>query len=145
MLYQGFLSQILVIQSSSERKEAAIRGAQWRKVLLEISQNSQENTCARVSFLIKLQAQETLAQMFSCEFCKISENVFFTVHLQITASGRKGTIFIPLPLAPAYKHSDICNFAIEIIPYTFNWIVCIYQTAARWELPTVEISIWLIA
>ena len=27
-----------------------------KKVLLEISQSSQENTCARVSFLIKLQA-----------------------------------------------------------------------------------------
>ena len=27
-----------------------------KKVLLEIPQNSQENTCARVSFLIKLQA-----------------------------------------------------------------------------------------
>ena len=35
------------------------------------------NTCARVSFLIKLQAwglQETLAQVFSCEFCEISKN-----------------------------------------------------------------------
>ena len=44
-----------------------------KKVLLEISQNSQENTCARVSFLIKVQAsacsfikKETLAQVFSC-------------------------------------------------------------------------------
>ena len=27
-----------------------------KKVFLEISQNSQENTCARASFLIKLQA-----------------------------------------------------------------------------------------
>ena len=27
-----------------------------KKVLLEISQNSQENTCARFSFLMKLQA-----------------------------------------------------------------------------------------
>ena len=27
-----------------------------KKVFLEISQNSQENTCARVSFLMKLQA-----------------------------------------------------------------------------------------
>ena len=27
----------------------------WKKVLLQISQNSQENTCAAVSFLIKLQ------------------------------------------------------------------------------------------
>ena len=56
-----------------------------KKVLLEISQNSQENACARVSFLIKLQAgacnfikKDTLAQVFSCEFCKISKNSFFT-------------------------------------------------------------------
>ena len=36
--------------------KAATRGALWKKVLLEILQNSQENTCARVSFLIKLLA-----------------------------------------------------------------------------------------
>ena len=48
-----------------------------------MSQNSQGNTCAGVSFLIKLQAEgcsftkkETLAQVFSCEFCEISENTF---------------------------------------------------------------------
>ena len=35
--------------------EAAIRGVLQEKVFLEISQNPQENTCARVSFLIKLQ------------------------------------------------------------------------------------------
>ena len=36
-----------------------------KKVFLEISQNSQENTCAQV------------AQVFSCEFCEISKNKFF--------------------------------------------------------------------
>ena len=36
--------------------EAADGGVLWKKVLLEISQNSQKNTCARGSFLIKLQA-----------------------------------------------------------------------------------------
>ena len=36
--------------------KAATRGVLYKKVFLEISQNSQENTCARVSFLIKLQA-----------------------------------------------------------------------------------------
>ena len=58
------------------------------KVFLENSQNSQENTCARVSFLTKLQQlalalaglsfieKETPAQVFSCEFCKISMNSF---------------------------------------------------------------------
>ena len=34
--------------------EAAIRGVLWKKVLSEISQNSQENTSARASFLVKL-------------------------------------------------------------------------------------------
>ena len=50
-------------------------------VLLEISQNSQENTCARVFFLIKLPCnfikKETLAQVLSWEFCEISKNTPF--------------------------------------------------------------------
>ena len=52
-------------------------------VLLEILQNSQWNTSAKVSFLIKLHAsackfmkEEILVQMFSREFCKISMNIF---------------------------------------------------------------------
>ena len=36
--------------------EAATRGVLWKKVFLKIWQNSQENTFARVYFLIKLQA-----------------------------------------------------------------------------------------
>ena len=39
----------------SEEVEVATRSVLLEKVLLEISQNSQENTCARVSFLTKLQ------------------------------------------------------------------------------------------
>ena len=49
------------------------------KVFLEISQNSRENRPS----LIKLQVsacnfikKETLAQVFSCEFCEISKNNF---------------------------------------------------------------------
>ena len=57
--------------------EAATRMCSVKKVYLKISQNSQENTFARVSFLIKWQAwKETLAQVFSCEFYKISKNTF---------------------------------------------------------------------
>ena len=44
-----------------------------KKVFLEISQNSQGNTSARVSFLITL---HNLAQVFSCEFCETSNNTF---------------------------------------------------------------------
>ena len=37
-------------------------------MFLEISQNSQENTFIK---------KETPAQLFPCEFCKISKNTFF--------------------------------------------------------------------
>ena len=39
-----------------QQTEAATIGALWKKMFLEISQNSQENTCAGVSLLINLQA-----------------------------------------------------------------------------------------
>ena len=50
--------------------EAVARRCSIKKMFLEILENSQQNTCAIVSFLIK----ETLAQVFFCEFCKISKN-----------------------------------------------------------------------
>ena len=63
-----------------------------KTLFLKILQNSQENTCARVSFLLKLQAtvrtfmkKETLAQVFCCEFYEIFETNFFTEHLWVTA------------------------------------------------------------
>ena len=36
-----------------KRTEAVTGGVSIKKVFLKVSQNSQENTCARVSFLIK--------------------------------------------------------------------------------------------
>ena len=39
-----------------QEAEAVAQRCSVKKMFLEISQNSQENTCARVSFLIKLQA-----------------------------------------------------------------------------------------
>ena len=68
-----------------------------KTVFLEISQYSQENTCAWVSFLsLRTQSlpqacsfikKETLAQAFSCEYCEISKNTFFfTEQLRTTAS-----------------------------------------------------------
>ena len=53
--------------------EAGTRGVLYKKEFLKVSQNSQENICARVSFLI--------------EFCEIFNNTFFTTeHLRTTAS-----------------------------------------------------------
>ena len=62
--------------------EVVTRSCSVEKVLLKILKNSQENTCARVSFLIKLQTpgnfiiKEALTQVFSYEFCEIFMNTF---------------------------------------------------------------------
>ena len=63
--------------------EAVAQRFSVKKVFLGISQNSQENTCAWVCFLIKLPEtcnfikKETLAQVFSTELCEISKNTLF--------------------------------------------------------------------
>ena len=56
--------------------EAFAQRCSVKRVFLEISQNLQENTCARVSFLIKLQVSA----------CEISVNTFFKEQLWATAS-----------------------------------------------------------
>ena len=73
-------------------KEAATGGVPFKKLFLKILQKGQENTCARVLFSTNFQIKvrnfikmETLAQMFSCKFCEIFKNTFFTEHLRKTA------------------------------------------------------------
>ena len=59
-------------------EEAIVRRYSVKKVFLKILQNLQENTCAKVTFSIKLQAEsysfikkETLPQVFFCGNCEI--------------------------------------------------------------------------
>ena len=46
-------NELSMMASSSE---VVVQSCSLKKVFLEVSQNSEENTCARASFLIKLQA-----------------------------------------------------------------------------------------
>ena len=75
-------------------REAPTRGGLWKKAFLEISQNSQKNTYAKVSFLIKLDAwawnfikKETLLKKrlwhrcFPVNFAKFLRKPFFIEHL----------------------------------------------------------------
>ena len=39
--------------------------------------------------------KETLVQLFSCEFCQISNNTFFTEHLRMTASVSRSEAWFP--------------------------------------------------
>ena len=73
---------VSVAKLSGQMTETVAQRYSVKKMFLEISQNSQQNTCARVS-LSKLQAEacnfikkETLAQVFSSEFCEVSKNTF---------------------------------------------------------------------
>ena len=53
-----------------------------KKVYLKISQNLQENICARTPFTKK----ETLAEVFSCAFCELLE------HPEAASSLKKGVL-----------------------------------------------------
>ena len=62
--------------------EAVAQRCFMEKVFLETSQNSQENTSAKVSFLIKLQAWGLNFEFWILvNFVEISKNTFFTGHL----------------------------------------------------------------
>ena len=68
--------------------EAVTQRCSMKKVFLQNLQNWQENTCVKFSFFNKVAGlwplacnfikKETLAQMFSCKFCKICKNSFFS-------------------------------------------------------------------
>ena len=60
--------------------EAATGGIHSEKVFLEISQNLQENACARVSFfnnVAGLRQSNFIESTFQHEFCEISKNTLF--------------------------------------------------------------------
>ena len=67
------------------------RSSDWKcsikKVFLKTSQNSQENTCARVSLkgvFLCILVLRCFSQVFSCVFCEIVKHTFFTEQLQMT-------------------------------------------------------------
>ena len=73
---------ILKVKKPEVNKDFQNSPSIFRNSRLEVLQNSQEHTCTTVSFSTKLQAEtcnfirkETLAEVFCCEFCKISKHI----------------------------------------------------------------------
>ena len=59
-----------LLLTDTENPEAATGGVLLKKVYLKILQTSQENICARDSFLIKLQTSNTSGKLnFKTHFC----------------------------------------------------------------------------
>ena len=75
--------------NDDEDTEAVTQRYSIKKRFLEISQNSQENTCAEFFFFIKLQAtackfikKPTLHRSFLVNFAKFLRTPFFTKHVR---------------------------------------------------------------
>ena len=64
--FQFLIGGANVLRVSRGILEAATRCVLLKKVFLDISQNSQENTCAKVSFLMKLQAPFHRTRLGDC-------------------------------------------------------------------------------
>ena len=61
--------------------EAVIQRCSVKKVFLEISQNSQENACARISFLVTLLKKRPWHWCFPVNFTKFLRTPFYLEHL----------------------------------------------------------------
>ena len=79
-IHQGTLKDLGKLQEVQKESPKVF----YKKNFLKISQNSQKNTCTRVSFLVKLQAETcnfikkmTLVQVFCCEIYENFTNIFF--------------------------------------------------------------------
>ena len=77
--------------------KTATGGVLLKKVFLKISQNSQEDTCARVSFLIKLQVKGLWHRYFPMNFAKFlrtpfSQNISGRLLLNFTIGPKDTTI-----------------------------------------------------
>ena len=84
--YGYFLMKKFYLKNTFLTVEVGVWRCSIKMVFLEISQNLQENTCARESFFnkkISFIKKNSLAQVFSGEFWEISENTF----LQNTSGG----------------------------------------------------------
>ena len=95
-------------------------------MFLEISENSQENTCARVYFYNRVAGlrpdfikKETLAQVFSCEICEISKNTF--LHRTPLAAASERDVRMTLSYFKAEVHLEPSPTSkMEIFAKVFN-------------------------
>ena len=105
--------------------EAATGGVLWIKVFLEISQNSQENTC--VSFLIKLLRKRLWHRRFSVNFAKFLRTRF----LQNTSGRLFLYSFIHISWTVWYeklKQTRLMMLSVDSILYKkYHWWLLLQQ------------------
>ena len=82
-----FMDTFTLVRDSLEKQDSRFREAFPTEKRVAIAFRISHQRCSmkkglRPATFIK---KEALAQMFSCEFCEISKNTFFTGHLWTTA------------------------------------------------------------
>ena len=136
----GILSEMYKLYSSKKstfcfsftcdlfHTEAVARGCSVKKVFLEILQNSQESTCARVPFLIKLQARPATLlkkrfwhRCFPVNFAKFLRKLFLIEHLRwlslfIKVNAGNGSSAYLQHIWKLWQN-DCCNIFIVFSPY----------------------------
>ena len=85
--------------------EAITRSCSVKKVFLKISQYSQENACAGVSFN-KAAGLKPPTHVFFCEHCKIFKNNFFIDQHSVTQQGDEGG---------CGADEDICSIGVSVL------------------------------
>ena len=106
--------------------EAVAKTCSVKKVFLEISQKWQENTCVRVSILIKLQAYKVVfykLQVFSCDSCEISKNTFSYRAPPVAASLNVGNFekFDRTPFLPSISDWLLLLVFVFMMSYLSTW------------------------
>ena len=103
--------KICLIFKAFQAREAVVRRCSVKRVFLETLQNSQENTCARASFLIKLKARPATllkkrlwGRCFPVNFVKFLRTPFCTEHLWWLLLMPLVSFYIPLK-----RDHDITN------------------------------------
>ena len=113
--------------------EAVARRSSVKKVFLKIWQSSQENTCTRVFFN---KVEKTLAQVFFCEFCKISKNTVFYRTPPVAACHNRDYLHCALlKVLHAFQEKEtlsqgMCNFFFKMFQSRFS-----KQLKATWNSP----------
>ena len=102
----------------------------YTQITFTYSKLTKETLEKRCEICSKLTIKETLAQVFSCEFCKISKNAFFTEHLWKTASD-----IIQLSLA-IFPHKTISYFLVQHVLFSakniFFIIDDVFEKSNEW-------------
>ena len=115
LFYDNYVKENKILHT-----EVTTRGVQLKKVFLKFSKNSQENTCARASFLINFVKKETLEQALSCEFSDIFKNTFYTEHLWTTASAHSSLVLL------SKIYLDIREKIVTLLTLE-NWTLSLYK------------------